>query len=132
MKLEELNEHFNLIQQLQELQQTYESMKAKALGAQRITGMPHGTGVSDKVGMLAAELADLAGRIKYMQDTIRKNAAPIEEWTNTIEDERTRIIFRLRFLHGYSWCEVADILDNRITEDAVKMVCYRYLKIVSE
>ena len=64
MKLEELNEHFNLIQQLQELQQTYESMKAKALGAQRITGMPHGTGVSDKVGMLAAELADLAGRIK--------------------------------------------------------------------
>ena len=132
MKLEELNEHYNLIQQLQELQQTYESMKAKALGGQRLTGMPHGTGVSDKVAMLAVELADLSGRIKYMQDAVRKKAAPIEEWTNTIEDERTRIIFRLRFLHGYSWCEVADILDNRITEEAVKMVCYRYLKIVSE
>jgi hypothetical protein len=105
-------------------------MEAKSLGAQKVTGMPHGTGVSDKVGMLAAELADMSARIDYLQEQVNESAAPIREWTNTIEDEWTRMFFRYRYLYGYSWAEVA-AEKKGLSEEAVKMVCYRYLEIVS-
>ena len=131
LELDELNEHFDLIQKLIRVQEMYQNMEAKALGAQRITGMPHGTGISDKVGMLATELADLSGRITYLQNAIRESEKPIEEWVNNIEDDKTRMIFRLRFLHGYSWGEVAYYIGTGISEDTAKQVCYRYLKIIS-
>ena len=41
------------------------------------------------------------------------------------------MIFRLRFLHGYSWGEVAYYVGTGISEDTAKQVCYRYLKIIS-
>ena len=131
MELDELNKHLDLIEKLHDVQEMYQNMEAKALGAQKITGMPHGTGVSDKVGLLATELADLSGRITYLREAIRESAGPIEEWVNTIEEDKTRMIFRLRFLHGYSWGEVAYYVGTGISEDTAKQVCYRYLKIIS-
>ena len=131
MDLDKLNRHYEMIEKLRNMQEMYQSMEAKALGSQKLTGMPHGTDVNDKVSMLAAELADLSGRIDYLKEQVAESANEIREWTNTIEDERTRMIFRLRYLHGYAWCEVADLLPNRLSEEAVKLVCYRYLDITS-
>ena len=130
MDLAELNKHLALVEKLHDAQEIYRGMEAKSLGAQKVTGMPHGTGVSDKVGMLAAELADMAARIEYLQQQVDESAAPIRAWTNTIEDEWTRMFFRYRYLYGYSWAEVA-AEKKGLTEEAVKMVCYRYLEIVS-
>jgi len=125
-----LNKHLTLVERLQEAQAIYRTMEAKALGSQKLTGMPHGTDVTDKVSMLAAELADMSARIAYLQKQVDESAAPIKEWTDTIEDERTRMFFRYRFLYGYSWGEVAAEWKG-LTEDAVKMVCRRYLEIVT-
>ena len=130
MDLAYLNKHLTLVERLQEAQAIYRTMEAKALGSQKLTGMPHGTDVTDKVSMLAAELADMSARIAYLQKQVDESAAPIKEWTDTIEDERTRMFFRYRFLYGYSWGEVAAEWKG-LTEDAVKMVCRRYLEIVT-
>ena len=120
MDLAELNKHLALVEKLHAAQEIYRGMEAKSLGA----------GVSDKVGMLAAELADMSARIDYLQEQVNESAAPIREWTNTIEDEWTRMFFRYRYLYGYSWAEVA-AEKKGLSEEAVKMVCYRYLEIVS-
>ena len=130
MDLAYLNKHLTLVERLQEAQAIYRTMEAKALGSQKLTGMPHGTDVNDKVSMLATELADMSARIGYLQQLVDESAAPIKEWTDTIEDERTRMFFRYRFLYGYSWGEVAAEWKG-LTEDAVKMVCRRYLEIVT-
>jgi hypothetical protein len=72
----------------------------------------------------------MSARIDYLQEQVNESAAPIREWTNTIEDEWTRMFFRYRYLYGYSWAEVA-AEKKGLSEEAVKMVCYRYLEIVS-
>ena len=130
MDLAYLNKHLTLVERLQDAQAIYKTMEAKALGSQKLTGMPHGTDVNDKVSILAAELADLSARIEYLRQQVNESAAPIKEWTDTIEDERTRMFFRYRYLYGFSWGEIAAEWKG-LTEDAVKMVCKRYLEIVT-
>lgn len=127
MKLEDLNKHLYLVQQLQETKELYQAMQAKTIGSQKLDGMPHGGGVSDKTGMLATELADLGERIAYQERMIRESEMPVEEFINSIEEERTRMIFRLRFLYGLSWCEVAHFVGKYVTEESVRITCYRYL-----
>lgn len=129
MDLATLNQHLDLVQKLQKVQELYQAVEAKSLGAQALTGMPHGTGVSDKVGVLAAELADLSSRIDYLTKETEKSAKPIREFIDTIEDDRTRMIFRLRFLYGLAWCEVADVVGAGASEAAVKSAAYRCLMI---
>ena len=127
LDLSELNRHLDLIQKLQRVQELHQTVEAKCLGAQALTGMPHGTGVSDKVGALAAELADLSSRMDYLKKEVEKSAKPIEEYINSIDDDRTRLIFRFRFLYGLAWCEVADLMGPGTSEDAVKSAAYRRL-----
>ena len=79
-------------------------------GAAALTGMPHTPGIKDKVGDLAAE-----------------SEGQIMPFIQGIDDDQTRLIFRLRFLRGLAWKEVAAVIGGRNSEDSVKMVCYRYL-----
>lgn len=130
MNLEDLNKHLELVQKLQNAQELYQSLQAKSLGSQKIDGMPHGTGVSDKTGMLAVELADMSVRVAYLKEAVRESAGPVAGFINSIEEDKTRMIFRLRFLHGYAWCEVAGWLGADMTEEAVKESCYRFLRCV--
>ena len=97
MDLAELNNHRELIEDLEEAKALYATTSAKAIGAQTLTGMPHGTGVSDKAGSLGAALADISGQIAYLQKQIDDGAGPIEEFIAGIDSLRLRLIFRLTF-----------------------------------
>ena len=121
MDLAELNNHRLLIEDLEEAKALYATTSAKAIGAQTLTVMPHGTGVSDKAGSLGAALADISGQIAYL-----------EEFIAGIDSLRLRLIFRYRFLHNYSWMEVAGMLERGTTEAAVKSACYDYLLKINE
>lgn len=89
--------------------------------------MPHTRSVGDPVGELAAEIADMKGRIHDLEAEVAKSADAVEAFIRTIEDDRTRIIFRLRFQRGFEWKEVAAVMGKWATVDAVKCACYRYL-----
>lgn len=131
MDLYTLNRHCDLVQQFKNAQELYAATEAKALGAQRLTGMPHGTGVSDKVGAFAVALADISGQIAYLEKQIAETAPPIEEFIAGIPVLQTRLIFRYRFLNGMTWGETAEMLDSQktpTTETAVKNTVYDYLE----
>lgn len=89
--------------------------------------MPHAPGVRDKVGDLAAEIADMTERIRYLKEEIGRAEAAVTEFVESIENDQTRMIFRLRFLRCLTWGEVAAVIGGRNTEDGVKSACYRYL-----
>lgn len=128
MTLQELNEHLELKQKLDKVEAMYHEMEMRAYpGSPRLDGMPHGSGVSDKVGALGIELADLSARKKFLKAEVEKSEIPVAAYINTIEDDMIRLIFRLRFIHGYIWKDVADIVGGRNTEDSVRQACYRYL-----
>lgn len=130
MTLQRLNEHFELRIRLAKAQEMLESLRAAACpGAAVLTGMPHTPGVKDKVGDLAAEIADMDARIEYLEAEIKRDEKEVLAYIRSIDDDQTRLIFRLRFIRCLTWGEVASVIGGRNTEDAVKSACYRYLTL---
>ena len=59
---------------------------------------------------------------------MEREKALVTAYITQIPDDQTRMIFRLRFLRGLTWSEVAALIGGRNTESAVKNICYRYLE----
>lgn len=128
MTLEELNRHFVLRKRLDRAKEMLASFRAAAYpGAQVLTGMPHAPGVSDKVGSLAVEIADLESSIEFLQGEITREETKIVAFISGIEDDQARMILRLRFLRCLTWGEVAAVIGGGNTEGSVQKICYRHL-----
>lgn len=106
MTIEELNVLFDLRAELEWLNTAKaQLMDAATSTTAKLTGMPHGSGVTAKSDAKEAQLAD---------------------WIAGIRDPRTRLVFRLRFFRALSWKEIAKI--THTTTDTVKAIVYRYLR----
>ncbi len=93
---------------------------------QHLDGMPHAPGARDVTGDLAAELADLKSEVSELEAEIARSECAIMDYIATIKDARTRTIFRLRFIRGMAWKEVAATI-GWISESGVKAIYDRYL-----
>lgn len=132
MTLVELNRYFDLKSDLTKTQELLSNLWAAAHpGAQVFSCVPHSPGISDKVGDLGAEIADLTTREEYIKAEISAHKAEVEEFVSSIDDVFLRTIFRLRFERGLSWKDVAVVVGGRNSEENVKAACYRYLKKLS-
>ena len=137
MTLKRLNEHLNMLLQLQAAKEALGSMQAQILGAAKSDGMPHGHEVSrttENLAILLQKQIDDVNRLEHMVETSERE---IRHFVDSIEDNRTKLIFNLRFLCGLKWEAVAVMIGGGNTEKAVKSTCYRYLisegdKICSE
>ena len=128
MTLQKLSEYYKLRQRLSKDRELLASLRARATpGAQSIDGMPLASAVRDKVGDLAAEIADLERQIAVNKKRASRAKATNKAYIGTIADSRTRMIFQLRFLRCLTWEEVAAIIGGRNTAAGVKKTCYRYL-----
>ena len=74
------------------------------------------------------EIADLSSRIEYLNAELAEQEPPIEAFIAEIDDDQTRLVFRLRFLRGLSWKEVSQILGQHTSEHSVKAGCYRFFR----
>ena len=135
MTFETLRHHWELRQQLAKSSvKKYQTMERAVCddGRAQATshapdGMPRTKGVSDKVGTLAIVIVDLEERIAYLKKTIAAEEGDISAWISGIEDPLVRQIFRLRFLCGLSWADVAQTVGGRNSDSGVRTACYRYI-----
>ena len=128
MTLEELNEYFRLLGRLNRARELLASLEAAAAPrSPQLDGMPHTPGYSDRVGSLAAEITDMRTRVADLENEARWESVEVSRFIDSIPDDQARLIFRLRFLRGLSWGEVAAIIGGGNTENSVKKICYRHL-----
>lgn len=129
MTLEELNAFFALQTELERLHRLRaELMAAATRKTTRTDGMLHANGISDKTGTFAAELADLDADIDRLTARISAEAVMVEYWISTVREPEIRLIFRLRYLRGLMWKEIAGILGINYSYESVRALAYRYLR----
>lgn len=129
MTREQLNQHIALRREKRQAEEILASLRASASpGAQVLTGMPHGTGTSDKTGDLAAEIVDVETQIDRLEQEIAEQEPEINEFIGKIRNSRTRTIFRLRLLKGYSWKETASVLGRWSSANSVSSTFYAWLR----
>ncbi len=129
MTLGELNEYFRLMEQLNRARELLRSLEGSAVpGSPVLNGLPGAPGYGDRVGKLAVEIADIRARVRSLEDEAGQKRREIELYVNGIPDDQTRMIFRLRFLRGLRWKDVAAIVGGGNTKDSVKMACYRHIE----
>ncbi len=127
--MQELSKYYNLLQRIYRAEDILAGLQSAVCpGAQKLTGMPAAPGVKDKLGDFAAEITDMQQLIEQLKQQAEQERAKVAAYINSIDDEQTRLIFRLRFLHCLTWAEVAEIIGRKNTAAAIKSVCYRYLK----
>ena len=127
MTKQELSYHVELKKQLAADLELLTSLEAGAgPRVQHLDGMPHTSIVRDVVGDLAAEIADLKTEISELEAEIARSEFAIINYIGTIKDARTRTIFRLRFIRGMAWKEVAATV-GWISESGVKAIYDRYI-----
>lgn len=128
MTLEELNEHLYVMQQYQAAVDRIESMTAVMLGAQKLDGMPHGTSVGDKTAALAIAIAEQKKDLESLKRAAEASMSQVKAYCESIQDRLVKVIFRLRYVGGMTWAEVAISIGGGNNRDTVRQTVYRYLK----
>ena len=129
MTLEKLNSYAEAVRELKETESLLASMEAAVLpGAQVLTGMPHSSGYSDKLGKLVPEIADARDTIACLKKQLAAQEKEVMCFISSLPNCQTRIVFRLRFLRGLTWTQIAAIIGGKNTSDSVRMICNRYFE----
>ena len=104
----ELSQLYWLNREIEEEKRKLSELEAAAAGCTaKITGLPHVSGVHDKIGdlgILIAEQRDLID-LKVRQSAIEYNR--LNRYIASVDDAQMRMILSLRYVNGLSWQEIA-------------------------
>ena len=132
MTLKILNQHLDLRRELAKTERLRESLRTAAEpGAQVITGMPHAPNYRNKIGDLAAEIADLSREIDKLRAKLDEQEPEIIQFIASVSDGHIRTVFRLRFLRGMGWGEIAETVNGGNTAESVRAIVKRNIKKLS-
>ena len=128
LTVKEMSQLYYLNREIEHLQRQLEELECLAEGTtQMITGMPHGSGTSDKVGRYAVRIADLRSMIDNRKARCWDELNRLNAYIDGVEDSLTRQILTLRYVNGLSWQQVADSVGGGISSDGVRKIQQRYL-----
>ena len=129
MTIRELSQLYHLNREVEMEQQRLESLRAKAESATtQLTGMPGAHNAGSKVEYYGSEIVDLEGIILAKRQQCIHERNRLERYINDIDDSLTRQIFRLRFINGLGWEQVAACIGGNNTDKSVSKRCYTYIK----
>lgn len=131
MTRRDLNNLFALRARIERAEDMLHALRMRSNpGAQILTGMPHATGVQDKTGDFATEIISMEEKIKSLREDLDRQEREVGEFLDGIDDECISTALRLRYVRGFIWKEVADILGQpkkRLTDD-----CYKFLNSLDD
>lgn len=133
MTLADLNGLRYLDDEISDLEEQIESLRTQAEKCtQSFSDMPSGSGVSDRVGKMASQIADYTNLLVSVKADRIQKSAEIHSFLLGIEDDLIRRTFYLRFIQGLPWIEVGRRLGGGNNEENSRMRVVRYLNKINE
>lgn len=82
-------------------------------------GLPHGSGVSDRVGMSV-------GKIIVEEEKLNALYTQLTEGIKAVPDEYIKTLIHCKLVKGWSWTRIAQEIGGSNTGNTVRMQCVRY------
>ena len=129
MTKKELSQLYYLKKEIKEQQRRLAELEAVAINCStKITGLPTGKGISDKIGNYAAQIADLKALLDLNLKKCFYELNRLERFIQSIEDPILRQIMKFRFVNGYSWIKIAYTIGGNNTPDGIRIKVMRFLQ----
>jgi hypothetical protein len=107
-RVKALSQLYWLNREIERQQKRLRELESAAQGCtSRITGMPHASGVFDKIGEFSAEIADLKAIIGLNLQKCIYEQSRLQRFINTVDDSMMRLILQLRYVNGLPWLQIA-------------------------
>ena len=111
MTEKELGQMHYLNREIEKLNEELSWMECKSMiKSPLLTGMPFGTGVSDKTADYAVRMEEIRELIDLSIKKLLHTRAEIERFLQEIEDPELRLIIRLRSINNLGWKEIGEEL----------------------
>lgn len=126
MTEKELSRIYFLNLELERLEEELKAIENKSLvKSPLLSGMPYGSGFSNKTADYAIRVNEIKRLIKITVDRILKTRAEMEQFLQEIEDPELRMILRLRSVQHLGWQEIGDELgmDRRTAARKYQKFC---------
>jgi hypothetical protein len=104
---QELSQCYYLNKEIRQLERELKELDGKEYKQINLTGMPHGSGITDDVARIATQRAELHRLISLKLEECMIARARIERYINSVEDSEMRIILRERHIKGVTWLKIA-------------------------
>lgn len=127
MTKKELSQLYYLRKEIKEQQRRLSELEALATNCTaKITGLPNGNGVSDKIANYAIEIADLKDLIEKNLGKCIEEHKKLTTFINNIGDSQIRLILTLRYIDHLTWQQIAFNL-NYYDESVPRKILNRVL-----
>ena len=129
MTKKELSQLYYLKKEIKQQQRRIAELEAVATNCStKITGLPSGKGISDKIGNYAAQIADLKALLDLNLKKCFYELNRLDRFIQSVKDPLLRQILTCRFVNGYSWRKIAYTVGGNNTPDGLRVKMMRFLQ----
>lgn len=129
MTKKELSQLYYLKKEIKEQQRRLSELEALATNCTaKITGLPNGKGISDKIGNYATEIADLKSLLDLNLKKCFYELNRLDRYIQSVDDLLIRQIILYRFENHMSWRQIERAVGGNNNSESLRKKLYRYLK----
>ena len=129
MTSRELKNLYYIKKEIEEQQRRIAELEAAATNCStKITGLPSGKGISDKIGNYAAQLADLKALLDLNLKKCFYEFNRLNRYIEEVEEPLIKQIMIYRFEHQMSWMQIEKAMGGKNRAESLRKKLYRYLK----
>ena len=129
MTKKELSQLYYLKKEIRQLEQRIRELETAATSCtSKITGLPQGPGINDKIGNYAAQIADLKSLLDLNLKKCFYELNRLDRYIQSVDDPLLRQIMTYRFINGYSWSKISYTIGGNNTPDGLRIKMMRFLR----
>ena len=129
MTKKELSQLYYLKKEIKEQQRRIAELEAAATNCStKITGLPSGKGISDKIGNYAAQIADLKALLALNLKKCFYEFNRLNRYIEEVEEPLIKQIMIYRFENQMSWMQIEKAMGGKNRAESLRKKLYRYLK----